>query len=464
MVVSGSLLLTLILAAEPGAPAGTELPVRSLIVYRGQVAWIERAGVVQVKDGTAVLALDSDALAETLLIDTTNGSPEPTNSVIDPTGPLIGFVDPRWAGHAPQGIPLNVVTDANAAQTGRAWHFGLGGRDPSAEPAPERKLALLEKHGLSLVDVARIRHVGRMEPIVANARLTFPPETRSVELEQSALVWGVNWSPRYRLTLLPDNMASVRLDGTAQNLGPKPIAAERAWFSCRDPLANLGDGEGAEGAGVDTGRGMEFPVEALTLPPGEAVTRTLLETTLSTRKVHVWNVGGVTLENAPPPRRDELLAFLEVDHPDQAGLPAGPVTVTEGGKPIGVTDWPPPGAQPRSLVPLGPSNDLVFEREEVELERKRGGGGAVDEDAPADWVVMTGSLSLKNQTRQATRVRVVKTFLGEGTAASDEGHIQRRPNHLDPRHAVGEIRWDIEIPGGQTKRLTYGYQMVIPIR
>jgi len=71
-------------------------------------------------------------------------------------------------------------------------------------------------------------------------------------------------------------------------------------------------------------------------------------------------------------------------------------------------------------------------------------------------------VTVANRRATAMRIRVVKPVEGEALVSSDEGKMTRVPNRLGVDQPLSEIRWELVLPAGQTKKLTYGTLLQVP--
>jgi hypothetical protein len=134
--------------------------------------------------------------------------------------------------------------------------------------------------------------------------------------------------------------------------------------------------------------------------------------------------------------------------------PAGELAVLEEGRLRAMATLP--HADPGQIVevPLGAASGVAVKREEVELERKM--SPVRRENEAPDRVLTAGTVTIVNRRTKPVRLRIVKSVVGEGLAASDDGKIQRAANRLGPDQPLSEIRWNLNLPPGQTKKLTFG--------
>lgn len=325
------------------------------------------------------------------------------------------------------------------------------------------------------------------------AELEFPAGTPAANLTTTALAARLGWRPVYRLEIGPESNAKLSLTAVIENRTGEAIAAKSADCSLALPSpALLGQTETAEPASAASaapaasGRALAalqdgsrpngpsalnrsvnsdrsandatlFALGPLTMSDGSQLDRGVLEQSVRVEEELEWEVAGpqrVAAKNVLPDVAETVLRLVPSD---ARSLPPGPVLIQEGGRLRATAELPYVFHGEPAQLRLGPAPGITVTREETELERKQTATRRENEES--DWIRMTGSLTIKNARLQAARLRIRKAFEGEGIAASDEGKIQRRPNQVGRDRPLCEIRWTVVVLPGQTKRLTYGYQL-----
>ncbi|MFO0946867.1 MAG: hypothetical protein U1D30_13130 [Planctomycetota bacterium] len=445
--------LAIVLAAD-GAAA---LPVRSLILYRNDTAWVERSGEIAVAEGTAQVAIDANAIPSTWSLSSVDMKQKPLTIVTTPFGPLPSLL-------------LGEEGKPNRFYSGAWLTFRENDKTTTGELiGVERTRSGLQIYvrtasGLSLLPPRSLSSISRTAH--PRATVSFPKDVTKAVVTTSSVVTGIGWRPIYRLDIGPEGQGRLRLTATIHNSSPDEFRTDKAECSLlvldrAEPSAAASDPSGSDRTTYSVGSLVLKPLSDVA-GNGTLMNATLAENDARVEQRFDWFVGGPDPRDGKTSIEDKVESVLVVTTGHAQSLSPGPIVVTQLERPLGASSFPyTPPRQPAE-VRLGPTADLVVQREESELERKR--NVAAGDDQPADWVVLSGVLTMENRGIAPARVRVTKRFAGEGTAASDGGRIQRVPNQIGPAHPMSEIVWDVTIPPGQAKRLTYGYQMVVPTK
>lgn len=289
-----------------------------------------------------------------------------------------------------------------------------------------------------------------VEAIIAHAPKKARLETAQpgeISLRGSGFVSGLNWKPSYRLHLGVES--SARLTVTAQVVNASPAALDY-------PSVQLAVIEPVKSSAYPALETTQYEWGPLQLPAQSAATKTLFDGPAEVEEVVHWEVGEPAFEGIRPAKADRLTTHLVLAPPEQNGsLAAGTVVVVQGELPVASLPMPFVAAEQRATLELGPPAGIAIQREETELERNQ--SEVQRENHYYDWVRMTGMLKIHNKRTTPVKMHVVKSFKGEGTAASDNGQISRQPNAVGDGQARSQIAWNLTIPAGQEKRLTFGY-------
>lgn len=431
------------------------LPVRSLTLYRDGTSWVERAAEVVVTQGAASVAIDENAYPATWTLSVKEPAAKPLAIVSTPFGPipadLLSDVSPRENSALGQWLSLQTKGET------------VEGELLAVEPAPGgQRLAVRTQNGMAWIHSRSLRRV--MRSPVAHATVRFPEGVKKATVQTSALVEGVGWRPSYRLNIGPEGQGRLTLTAILFNSTPQELRADQAECS----LLSLDRTEtGTESSDASNADQTSYVIGPLVLNPLSATPVSSEQPRISLADLEVrveqrfdWRVGGLDPRSGTHEDSDRVEAVLVVTTGAQRALASGPAVVMQAERPLAITEFPHCPAGQAAEVRLGATRDLQVKREETELDRKRGVG--MGEEQPVDWVTFAGTLAIENQGIVPARVRVTKRFAGEGTAASDEGRIQRVLNQVGLLHPISEILWEVTIPRGQIKRLTYGYRMVVP--
>lgn len=325
----------------------------------------------------------------------------------------------------------------------------LAGRVVPVPPVPNKEMfairttdALATDHTLHLVDARDIESISQSSAVATIPLAEDVPPPRVVAW--TGLVEGSDWQPTYRLTLLPEGQADLRLlaairvtalllraKETLLAVGSPPSLDEQRFPWANDP---------SRYAVPSPLEARETVVEVARVV-GECETR------------GDWQV-------AQADAADTVHEFLRIVNRTDKSWPAGEVLVLDGVRPIhrGRFPYTPPAAV--AEIDLGPAFGIHVRREETEIERKQ-----VRNDANSPFRIrIVGSLFVESTRKEAVQLRVRKEFEGESLSASDDAQQMRLPNQVGKAQAATRIEWNVELEPGESKRLTYGYWLETAIR
>ena len=157
---------------------------------------------------------------------------------------------------------------------------------------------------------------------------------------------------------------------------------------------------------------------------------------------------------------DSVRSLLKLTNKTAIAWPAAPIHLYRDLKPRGTAMLSVAAPGQPVEVDVGAALGVSVKREEVELERKL--SPIRRENEPPDRIQTTGTVTVANRRATAMRIRVVKPVEGEALVSSDEGKMTRVPNRLGVDQPLSEIRWELVLPAGQTKKLTYGTLLQVP--
>lgn len=392
--------------------------------------------------------------------------PSLTQAIVYPQGPYWGV----WSGDvSPQQptlqLPASILEETCEAKTEPPVAF-YWQRDPhdlartspmlATVGTPEGRwtgLAMETASGLRLDQGRAVRYLAADQiqtvrwfaPVRLQFRLQQSDPKVSVRAEGFAC--GLTWEPEYRIYLGAENSARFRMAARLLNLQSNAVDCPNVQLAVAQP-------EGTSANSVFDGSNYEWgPVK---LGPQQSVSKSLLDGQAAATERVIWKVGQVAVVGAESVREDQLISRLQITPPDEAqSLPAGSAVIFQGERPMARSTLPFVERGQSASIELGLPSGIRVNREETELERKQ--SAIQRENEYYDWVRLTGVLTIENVRPTAVEMTVIKTFEGEGTAASDDGAIVRQPNVVGDREALTEIRWELTVPAGEKRRLTYGY-------
>ena len=433
-----------LLGAEP---AVATLPVESVTLFQNNLAWVRRTGKVPVHQGTALLAIDTAAQPGSWSVQLLGSDRQRLLSMsTDAYGPLTGSNWDDWLQtHEGEELVIGLASESVRGRLVRPAPFETGDR---------RVFGIATGTAIRLMATADVLRIER--PRSPQARLEIAPGLEEIALETSALVVGLGWTPSYRLQIGPEGQGQLQLWANIRNATGQPISTKGLECALGAPTLPA-DSVNPLVSNPHTSQQTAFPLGASNLESQNDRHYLLLQNELKIERHYRWRVAGLPGAVLDAPSEDRINAFLRLPNRTDRALPAGPVVVISGSRLQAKAIIPYTAVGEIADVDLGAAVGLAIERQETELERKQ----AVirRENEEYDWVRVVGALAVTNRLPESAQVQVIKEFEGEGLDASDNGVIQRSPNRVGRDQAVTKICWDLAVPAGQCKRVTYGYHL-----
>jgi len=112
-------------------------------------------------------------------------------------------------------------------------------------------------------------------------------------------------------------------------------------------------------------------------------------------------------------------------------------------------------------IPVTTAINVAHEQSESEAERKLK-AHQPRHNFYLDLVNLDGKLELKNFEKRVVTIVITATVSGRPLAASDDGVISVNTKKLKLRERSGTITWQVKLPAGETKTLTYSYERYVP--
>jgi hypothetical protein len=189
---------------------------------------------------------------------------------------------------------------------------------------------------------------------------------------------------------------------------------------------------------------------ALTLRKGGRAQVTLFDVLTPYREIYTWDVA---LSDDPQP------LWRTVRFTNASGRPfaPGPATVVRDDRILGQDALRSTQVKAEAELRLTPAADVRGEVLESETERTP--EPAVAGAPPQFRVKVTGTLRLTNGKDRSIPVRIRRIVAGDVT---DPGGatVRKSVQGLRQANPVSELTWTLDLPAGQTRTLTYGYEAV----
>ena len=167
-----------------------------------------------------------------------------------------------------------------------------------------------------------------------------------------------------------------------------------------------------------------------------------------------WEVddGSLDLEDTPP-----VWLAVQLINTTPGPLTTGPVTVVEGGKPVGQGLLPFTAAGEEAVVKVSRSKRVLGTVQEIEVDRARRAEKIAGQYL--DRVILDGTLTVRNTSARKARVRVVRRFTGVLERNSEGGkarEIMLASGAINPDTTV---TWDLVLAAAEERCLTYRYKI-----
>ncbi len=490
-------LLSLAPALHPSVSAedSFSLPVKEAVVYPGGMAFLVHEGEVFLENGECTLDFLPQALKGSLrLYSPTSGiTVEQVTAFRDRTEKESAVQNRGEFFRENIGKPIQLLTEEEFV-TGKLKGF----IDPDL-----LVVTVLHDSGLTSDQVYPLSQITTyyfLEPVNLHKKTEeekgklrvrlHGAVTPACSLGLSYLQTGLTWYPEYILDLHSEYGAELLFSGVVTNdlIDLENITlylAEEGPAFTRElsPLVIFDRQEETLARAVLTSRGVVpeadtgfyYGVQDQSLP-----------------SLLVYSVSGVSLgkgERAVFPLfrgvvRVEPVYCLEISHPgygrelpeipvhkgyrifnDSARLfwQEGQVLITRDNIPLGLRRLPyiPPGSSGEIIVQTDSSIRAKVSEEEFERIQR----SLVFQEQTYSLVKVRGEITLKNHKEEAVNVVVSQLLSGEVTAAGDGGKITRKAPFYHSPNPQTEITWEVAIPAGAERKLTYVYQTyILPTR
>ena len=160
-----------------------------------------------------------------------------------------------------------------------------------------------------------------------------------------------------------------------------------------------------------------------------------------------WNADG-----------EDVSYILSIKNTSAQPLTTGSVFVIEDGKAMGqeMIRYTPTGANAEVRLSRG----IGMRVEKTEAEVKRGDPVKIGK---ADFVPVTmkGTMLISNFRKDKATIKVTKTVRGKLGEMSDGGKIKKTQLADGEANATNQVEWKVEVPAGQSKEITYTFEMYL---
>jgi len=211
-----------------------------------------------------------------------------------------------------------------------------------------------------------------------------------------------------------------------------------------------------------------YPVEKFTLKRGETAYLPLFTAEVPYEHIYVWKIGDSldTRDRYQGRRQEEDEGLAEkVWHccrlTNDMDMPwtTAPAEFVKDGRFIGQDTCRYTAAGTRATVRINRAMNIIVDKAETEIERKRNAGNFYGYSY--DLVKVKGQLKLKSRLDRVANVEVTKELSGEvkeTTPPAKDIPTAKGLKRVNPRHT---LVWQIELKKGEEKTLTYIYEVYV---
>lgn len=498
-------------AKEPANPRIWEPQVRSVAVFKNGMGFFVAEGSAGLHDGWCISGAVPPALFGTLAVYAT-GAGQTVDLVGAGVGEIVDFEDPADPSAASQkaarlGAYLNLSVQLTL-ERGDATETRAGRLSEVSET-----YAIL-KTGADLVAVP-LSEIRRLQVLGLPLRVHVdgPPPDGTAELGLAYLRKGITWIPEYSLRILDDQMAELTLCATLVNevadltdcdihfvvgvpsflhadfLSPLAVGqairtvaatlpegmhsqivsnaimsrageaadsrpeahagveeAPQPMPTGGDPLAGL-PRLGAAGADDFT----VYTQRRMSVRQGEKAVVTLFVRKVAYRHAYRWESPGA------------LRHMLLIDNATDTAWTTGPVVAVSGPLPLCEDLLKYTARGGTCELPVTTAINLATDASESEIDRKLK-AHEPSHNVFLDLVTVEGRLLVRNHEQRPVKLTVRQTVPGLLTMVSGDGRMQQDTSKLKLLERSGTATWELELPAGGERVLTYRYERYVESR
>jgi hypothetical protein len=477
--------------AGDAAESGYKLPVKEVVVYPDGFSFLVHEGEVKLRDGECVLDFLPQALRGSLRV----------------SSPASGIAVEQVRTEAiPEKIPYAKEEEFFRENTGKSVQLlladgefvsgkikGFIGPDLLVVTVLHNKGAIDQAYPLDriaayyFIDPAnlekeKIGNTGRIR-----VRLRGGDQDGQYPLTLSYLQAGIAWFPEYILDLRSERGAELLFSAVVKNdlidleNTTLYLAEEGPRFDGEiSPLVVFGEREGpvyleitTEGTRAASLQAFAG-VEETTLPSLRVYSMSSISLKKGTRVVLPLFHGTIRIEPL------YCLEIVQSRHGgDYSNLPVwkgyrlfndsskrfwveGQAMITSDNIPLGLRRFPyiPPQGSGEIMVQTDSSIQARVEEEEFERTRRTMSFRGQE----YNLVKIRGAVILDNYQEETVKISVTQRLSGEVTAAGDHGKVTKKAPLVNDPNPQSEVTWEVELPARGEKKLTYVYQVYLPVR
>lgn len=358
------------------------------------------------------------------------------------------------------------------------------------------------------------RHFARTRDTVEVHVQAAPRQQQNITV--SFLAKGITWTPSYLVEIGGQGKARLSakalivnevhdLNDVAVQLAtgfPQfPFADVRSPIGMKEPLAqflaSLAGGEQdtsairprafamAESARMGYGGGLDlaptygaaqegltaedlflYPAGRITLAEEQVAYIPLFTEAVPYADLYEWRIPNVAETSgrfpfqAQPPegeKEQEVWHSIRLENTTKAPWTPAPAEAVRDNMIVGQARMPYTPAGNDATLRISRAADITAEQREFEIERKR--GAKQIGETYYDLVTVRGELTLTSYREQAVTVEVVTTLSGEVVSTDPQAEIEKLAAGIRQIDGQRKLTWTIEVGPGQTREMTYTYEV-----
>jgi hypothetical protein len=274
----------------------------------------------------------------------------------------------------------------------------------------------------------------------------------------------------------PIGMTETLAQFLAALAGPRPEAwqlrqrafamAEAAPMAYDTAVADIAPAYGAAEAGVTAEDLFLYPAGRITLRPDRVAYIPLFTEVIPYEDLYKWEIpdyvdeaGRFLVRTAQPDdrRRQEVWHSIRLENTTRVPWTPAPATVARGNMIVGQAELPYTPSGDEATLRISRAADITAEQQEFEVERRRGVRQLYE--MYYDLVTVRGELTVTNFKDRAVSLEIVKTLSGEVVSTDPPTEIERLAAGARRLDGVRRLTWTIDIDPGQTREVTYTYEV-----
>lgn len=206
----------------------------------------------------------------------------------------------------------------------------------------------------------------------------------------------------------------------------------------------------------------------VTLKKGDRARYSVFTAKVPYEHIYQWDVpdsmsiddrGRRVERNTPDAQNEATMVWhaLRIENTSKLPWTTAPAFTVNGPMPVAqdILRYTPPGA--KGVLKLTVATDVRAEQQQTEVSRKpmQIFGYNYEE------VVVDGKLTVRNWKKDAVKMSVTKTLVGDVLANGEGSKVTKVAKALSSLNPTSEISWDFELKAGEEKTLTYQYKALV---